>query len=72
MGPRDPATEGQPAKTPPRLTSPAVGLMPMMEFQVDGLRIEAKPSCPTPTAQKLAATLAADPPEEPPGVRSKG
>src|SRR5215475_4157851 len=70
MGPRDPATDGHPAYTPPRLTRPAVGRIPTIEFQVEGRRIDAKPSCPTPTAQKFAATLAPEPPEEPPAVRS--
>jgi integrase len=31
----------------------------------------AKPSCPTAAAQKLAETLAPDPPEDPPAVRSR-
>src|SRR6266404_8208523 len=71
MGPRQPATDGHPAYTPPRLTRPAVGRIPAIEFQVDGRRIDAKPSCPTATVQKFAATLAAEPPDEPPAVRSK-
>jgi hypothetical protein len=41
-----------------------------MQFQVDGLRIDANPSCPTATVEKFAETLAAEPPEEPPAVRS--
>ena len=41
-----------------------------MPFQVDGLRIDAKPSCPTPTVEKFAETDAAEPPDEPPTVRS--
>ncbi len=45
--------------------------MPVMPFQVDGLRIDAKPSCPTPTVEKFAETEAAEPPEEPPTVRSR-
>jgi hypothetical protein len=44
--------------------------MPTMEFHVDGRRIDANPSCPTPTVAKFADTLAAEPPEEPPTVRS--
>jgi len=40
-----------------------------MQFQVDGRRIEAKPSCPTATVVKFADTDAAEPPEEPPTVR---
>jgi hypothetical protein len=49
---------------------PAVGRIPAMQFQVDGLRMDANPSCPTATVEKFAATLAAEPPEEPPAVRS--
>ena len=48
-----------------------VGRMPATPFQIDGRRIEAKPSCPTETAQKLADTLAPEPPDEPPAVRSR-
>ena len=43
IGPSDPRRDGQPAHTPPRLTSPGVGRMPTMLFQVEGRRIEAKP-----------------------------
>src|SRR5712691_8330646 len=71
MGPKDPAIDGHPAYTPPRLTRPAVGRIPTMQFQVAGLRIDARPSCATPTVAKLAATQAAEPPEEPPTVRSR-
>ena len=48
-----------------------VGRMPATPFQIEGRRIEAKPSCPTEMAQKLADTLAPDPPDEPPAVRSR-
>jgi hypothetical protein len=41
-----------------------------MQFQVDGLRMDARPSCPTATVEKFAATLAAEPPDDPPTVRS--
>jgi hypothetical protein len=53
------------------LTRPAVGRIPTMEFQVEGRRIEAKPSSPTAMVEKFAATLAPGPPEEPPTVRSR-
>src|SRR2546425_8580798 len=36
IGPSDPLISGQPSNMPPRLTSPAVGLIPTTEFQVDG------------------------------------
>src|SRR5689334_17573846 len=71
IGPSEPASDGQPLYTPPRLTSPALVRMPAMEFHAAGRRIDAKPSCPIATAQKFAATDAADPPEEPPTVRSR-
>src|ERR1044072_2247817 len=70
IGPREPCTDGQPANTPLRLTRPAVGRMPATQFHVDGRRIDAKPSWPTATVQKFADTEAAEPPEEPPTVRS--
>src|SRR5262245_3156181 len=70
IGPREPNTSGQQPYTPPRRTRPAEGRMPAMQFHVDGLRMDAKPSCPTATVEKLAATDAAEPPDEPPTVRS--
>lgn len=42
-----------------------------MEVQVDGLRMEARLSCPTATLPKLAAIDTAQPPEDPPAVRSR-
>ena len=38
---------------------------------VAGLRIEATVSSPTASAEKLAASAAAEPPDEPPTVRSR-
>src|SRR3954469_3646584 len=70
IGPSDPRRDGQPAHTPPRLTRPGVGRMPTMLFHVDGRRIEANPSWPTPMVAKLADTAAPVPPDEPPTVRS--
>src|SRR3972149_6701833 len=70
MGPREPLREGHPSYIPLRLTRPAVGRIPTRQFQVEGLRIEAKPSSPTPTVAKFAVMLAPGPPEEPPTVRS--
>jgi hypothetical protein len=61
---------GQPPRTPALLTSPGVGRMPTMPFQDDGRRIDAKPSWPTASVARLADTAAAEPPEEPPTVRS--
>jgi hypothetical protein len=44
IGPSDPCSAGQPEYTPPRLTRPAVGRMPARQFQLAGLRIDARPS----------------------------
>ena len=41
MGPKEPWTDGHPAYTPPRLTRPAVGRIPTMQFQVAGRRMDA-------------------------------
>src|SRR4051812_42288060 len=71
IGPSDPLVVGQPPYMPPRLTSPTVGRIPATPFQAAGRRIDAKPSCPTERAQKLADTAAPDPPDEPPAVRSR-
>src|SRR5262245_49049311 len=71
IGPSVPLTDGQPAYMPVRLTRPAVGRMPETPFQVEGRRIDANPSWPTATVQKFADTLAPEPPEEPPAVRSR-
>src|ERR687886_365226 len=71
IGPNDPWSEGDRAYTPPRLPGPAVGRIPTMQVQAAGRRMDARPSCPTPTVAKLAATQAAVPPEEPPTVRSR-
>src|ERR1041384_2005566 len=70
IGPREPKISGQQPYTPPRLTRPAEGRIPVIPFHVDGRRIEARPSCPTATVVKFADTDAAEPPEEPPTVRS--
>src|SRR5207247_495224 len=70
IGPREPVTSGQPSYIPLRLTRPAVGLMPTTEFQVDGRRIDAKPSSPTAIVEKFADSPAPDPPDDPPTVRS--
>src|SRR5207237_10797641 len=70
IGPRDPVISGHPSYMPLRLTKPAVGLIPTTEFQVDGRRIDAKPSSPTATVAKFAVRLAPGPPDDPPTVRS--
>ena len=42
-----------------------------MPFQMAGRLIEANPSWPTATAQKLADTLAPDPPDDPPALEPR-
>src|SRR5437588_10951323 len=49
---------------------PRCGLIPTRWVQAAGIRIEPAPSEPTATGTRPAATAAADPPDEPPGVRS--
>src|ERR1700676_4020837 len=56
---------------PSRLISPAVGRIPTRLFAEEGERIEPPVSEPVPTAAKFAATAAAVPPDEPPGVLVK-
>src|SRR5215469_8969160 len=56
--------------TPARLIRPTVGLMPTSEQQEEGETIDPSVSEPTATAQRLAATDAAEPELEPDGVRS--
>src|SRR5215470_19319248 len=69
IGPNPPTMPGHPANIPVRLTIPGVGFMPASADQVEGRRIEARPSSPIPIAAKFAAMLAPVPPDEPPGVR---
>src|ERR1051325_4017761 len=70
IGPSEPAFCGQPEYTRARLTSQALVRIPARQVHVDGRRIDASPSCPMPRAARFAETLAADPPDEPPTVRS--
>ncbi|CAA9434110.1 MAG: hypothetical protein AVDCRST_MAG66-3456 [uncultured Pseudonocardia sp.] len=70
IGPSDPARSGQPPYAPVRLTRPSVGRMPTVQFHAEGRRMDASPSCPIATAARFAATAAAEPPEDPPAVRS--
>src|SRR6185312_5042814 len=71
IGPSEPFIAGQPSHTPVRLTRPIEGRIPAMLHQIAGRRIEARPSCPIETVAKFADTAAAEPPEEPPTVRSR-
>src|SRR5579885_2561465 len=55
---------------PLRLIKPTVGLRPTTPQMDDGLTTEPSVSLPTATAQRLAATAAADPELEPDGLRA--
>ena len=50
---------------------PRVGLSPTRPQQAAGILTEPPPSLPCATGTMPLATAAADPPEEPPGVRSR-
>src|SRR5262245_66168762 len=56
--------------TPERLTSPTVGLIPIMPFADDGLTIEPSVSVPTAAAHRSEATATPDLELEPLGDRS--
>ncbi len=56
-------------RTPVRGIRPAVGLSPATPQQAAGMRTEPIVSVPSASAQKPAATAAAEPEEEPPGVK---
>ena len=68
-----PSTErlGQPRKPGSLGTSPNVGLSPATPQNDDGIRIEPPPSVPSANGTIPAATAAAEPPLEPPGVRPR-
>ncbi len=51
-------------------TRPRLGLSPTRPQQAAGMRIEPPPSLPCAIGTIPAATAAAEPPEEPPGVRA--
>ena len=58
-------------QTPVRLTRPCVGLSPTIPHRAAGLRIEPPVSEPSANGQSPAATAAAEPPLEPPVMRSR-
>src|SRR5947209_1047447 len=51
-------------------TRPRLGFIPTIPQHAAGIRIEPPPSDPVAAGTIPAATAAAEPPEEPPGVRS--
>src|SRR6516225_6363307 len=54
---------------PQREHRPYVGLMPTMPLKAAGWRIEPPVSVPSAPTHSMAATAAAEPPEEPPGTK---
>jgi hypothetical protein len=56
---------------PARLINPVVGRMPTIPQKAAGERTDVKVSVPTASAVRSAATAAADPLLDPPGVRLK-
>ncbi len=68
-----PSTEsvGQPRKPGSLGMRPNVGLSPAIPQKEAGMRIEPPPSVPSANGTMSAATAAAEPPLEPPGVRSR-
>src|SRR3954469_20102735 len=50
---------------------PRLGLRPRSPVHAAGMRTGPPPSLPWATETRPAATAAADPPEDPPGVRSR-
>ena len=59
------------ATMPYRLTRPYVGLSPTTPHRAAGWRIEPPVSVPMPRGAWYAATAAAEPPDDPPGTRSR-
>ena len=59
------------AMEPYRLTAPYVGLTPTVPVTCAGWRIEPPVSLPSASGASKAATDAAEPPPEPPGMRSR-
>src|SRR5262245_1861339 len=55
---------------PQREQRPYVGLIPTVAVNAAGCRIDPPVSVAVAPRQRLAATAAAEPPEEPPGTRS--
>ena len=55
---------------PKTLTRPKVGFSPTVPQKEEGTRIEPPVSVPTEAAQRPAATAAAEPALDPPGIRS--
>ena len=59
------------ATSPKRLTRPYVGFIPTQPQNAPGCRIDPPVSEPSATIASPAPTAAADPPDEPPGTRSR-
>src|SRR5439155_11854016 len=63
------SNDGANGKQPRMSIFPLEGLKPTVPQQADGMRTEPPVSVPRPSAHKWAASAAAFPPLEPPGVR---
>ena len=61
---------GASGKTPSIGTRPCVGLKPTIPQHAAGMRIEPPVSVPSAASHRPAASAAAEPPLEPPGMRS--
>src|SRR5438067_9211957 len=59
------------ATMPQREQRPYVGFIPTIPVSAAGWRMEPPVSVPVAPRQRLAATAAADPPEEPPGTTGR-
>src|SRR5690349_24853286 len=65
------SNEDENAISPYREVPPYVGLDPTVPVTAPGCRIEPPVSVPIASGASNAATAAADPPPEPPGIRSR-
>ena len=65
------ASPSQPSPSGCEETRPRVGFMPTSPQQAAGIRIEPPPSDAPAAGTRPAATAAAEPPDEPPGVRDR-
>ena len=71
IGPICATGDGWPSHMPLRLTRPGVGRSETTAFQAAGRRMDASVSSPIATVARLAASAPAEPPEDPPTVRSR-
>src|SRR3954464_3042246 len=65
------SSEEASATSPYLLVPPYVGLAPTVPVTAAGWRVEPPGSVPTASGDSKAATAAAEPPPDPPGIRSR-